>query len=181
MTKKVFDDDVGAAPAPPSAEDGQGEYKIEASEPKITPPEPMGEFEKELINQAALLDMSAPEIEAIRDKARKRANAKQREAVEKRLEELYYQQAVAAVDPDEELVEFVPDFPISNQIHNRVNICGAVFNNKPFENGRVYRIPISQFRDLAYISFMAKKNEHGLRLRDRDGIPPLNINLPRTV
>lgn len=175
MTKQIKNDDA----APDQIE---GHRKMET---EVTPPdavrEPMSDVEKELIKEAALLDMKAADVEAIRDKAKKRANEKQKSAVEKRLEDMYYAQEMARVDPDEELVEYTPNFPSSNLIHNRVPICGALFNNKPFENGKSYKIPISQYRDLAYASFMAQKNERGLNLRDRDGIPPLNIQPPRSL
>ena len=167
--------------AMPNEPDGPRHDGANITAPPVTGGEPMSDLEKELIKEAALLEMSATEIEAIRDKAKKRATAKQKEAVEKRLEDMYYHQEMAKVDPDEELVEYTPAFPSSNLIHNRVPICGALFNNKSFENGKSYRIPISQYRDLAYVSFMAQKNERGLNLRDRDGIPPLNIQLPRQL
>lgn len=151
------------------------------TEPAVMAGLPISDVERELIKEAALLDMKAADIEAIRDKAKARAIAKQKEQVEKRLEDMYYQQEMAKVDPDEEMVEYVPDFPSSNLIHNRVPICGALVNNQPFENGKPVKIPKSKYRDLAYISFMAHKNERGLNLRNRDGIPELKINLPRQL
>lgn len=190
MTKKAFEDalvhrsnhDENGHPVESEVmSDAVPDRRSDITQPPVTGDEPMSDVEKELIKEAALLDMQATDIEAIRDKAKKRAMAKQREAVEKRLEDMYFQQAMAKVDPDEEVVEYSPDFPVSNLIHNRVGICGALINNRPFENGKYYKIPISQYRDLAYAAFMAKKNEHGLNLRDRDGIPPLNIQPPRSL
>lgn len=147
----------------------------------LAPTNDMGPLEKELIAEAALLDMSAQEIEDLRAKGAADAVAQRKEMIKKRLREMYRQQELSKIDPSEETVKYVPDFPGSNLIHNRVPICGAIYNGVAFENEREQEIPISKYRDLAYFEFMAKKNERGLNLRNRDDLPNGSIKPPRAA
>jgi hypothetical protein len=136
--------------------------------------------EKAFLEEAAALGISAERIHALRQDAAKLAVEKQVKEWEKRYKDMRSQMEMSKVDPSEEIVEYTPDFPISNVIYKN-NIKGATFNFTPYENGKTYHIPISLWRMLAYQEFMAKKNERGLNLRDRDAVPNIHISQPGSV